>query len=280
MPAFDAVPHQILCWYDTPRSAKRIAEVKAIRAKAMGGSQVIGAYSAQEQINHARRLALGTESAPDFSRQRELSASAALHDLTTRSSSTQQLTLHVVMKPTNTRSAYAKSETWTDAVVIREMPSIAALVEAVDRSGAEGLELAWGLENIANARWFINWIEMVNTSQSANSEKTTVPLDHTARGTIEFLGGNLEFQQREQRFYAQVGRLLPGERLWAVFRSRRVIDLSEIETLSDPTVFLDRRYVRGFLFFAGMIGLCWLLGNLWGRSGRHRGDLDYACGQQ
>ena len=277
MPAFDAVPHQILCWYDTPRSVKRLEEVKAMRAKAMGGSQVISAYSTQAQVDHARGLALGTESVPDFSRKRECSASEALSDITTRSSSTQQLTLHVVMKPTNTRSAYAKSEAWTDAVVIREIPSLAALVEAVDRSGAEELELAWGLENIADARWFINWIEIVNTSQSANSEKTTVSLDHTARGTIEFLGGNLEFQQREQRFHAQVGRLLPGERLWAVFRSRRVIDLSEIETLSDPTVFLDRRYVRGFLFFAGMVGLCWLLGNLWGRNGCHRDDLDYAC---
>lgn len=272
------VEHHILCWYEPPRSGQRKQEVAQLRREASSGVRVYQSSGVEQQIEKAKRDALGTEASPRLSRQREFDAANALLQLGAFGSREYALAIEVVMAPTDSKSYYWGADGWKGPIGIAEISSIGDVIQAIESSGVRALELAWALENVSNARWFINWLEVRNESNHAIAEKVTVALDHSGRGTIAVLDGTAEFTRRGARFAARVEKLLPREIVWAVFRSKQRILPEELQVIADPTPVVDWAEFRWFVwrFYlpgALLIAALWVLGNWAGRARRTR-DLE------
>ncbi len=270
------VEHHILCWYEPPRSERRKKEVAQWRSAALSSVQVYQSFGVEQQIEKAKRDALGTEASPQRLRQREFDATRALLELGAFGSREYALAIEVVMAPTDSKSLYWGADGWKGTLGVAEISGIGDVIQVVESSGVRGLELAWALENVYDARWFINWLEVRNESNHAIAEKVTVSVDHSGRGAVAVLDGTVEFTRRGQRFGARVEKLLPRETVWAVFRSKQRILSEELQVISDPTPVLDWAEFRWFVshFYVPvvfLIGGLWVLGN---RAGRARRTTD------
>jgi hypothetical protein len=272
------VDHHILCWYEPPRSERRKKEVAHLRSAALSGARVYQSSGVEQQIERARRDALGTEASPRRFRQREVDATSALLELRAFGSGEYSLAIEVVMAPTDSKSLYWGADRWKGPLGVAEISGIGEVIQVVESSGVKGLELAWALENISDARWFINWLEVRNESNHAIAEKVTVSVNHSGRGAVAVLDGTVAFTRRGPRFGARVEKLLPRETVWTVFRSKQRILPEELQVISDPTPVLDwaefRWFVsRCYLPVVVLIGGLWVLGNRVGRARRTR-DLE------
>jgi hypothetical protein len=217
------------------------------------------------QVEHARRLAVDHDSSLQLDREREFHPCAALNRIPSLSSDALYLDAKVVMKPSDTRSIYTAPSRWEGRIACKDITGIQELVEAIDQSGLQDLELAWAFENIYGARWFLNFVELQNRSLHAIAAKATLSIHHSWRGAAEFLGGTLDTTQRGQHFSARVERLLPGEQLWGLIRTKTPIEDSALEVISDPTLVFDREYLKVFLQRYGLLLIpvvfLWWLGN-------------------
>lgn len=239
--------HHSMCWYVTPRSAQREQEVGELVSNMFRTAPSVRGSGVMAQVEHARRLALGTDSSLQLKREREFDPCAALHRIPSLSSAALYFDAKVVMKPSNPRSMYTDHTRWEGRQYCKNITGIQALVEAIDQSGLQDLELAWAFEKIYDARWFINFVELQNRSSHATAAKATLSIHHTGLGIAEFLGGTLDITQRGQHFSARVERLLPGEQLWGLIRTKSPIEDSAFQVINDPTLVFDRKYFKLFL---------------------------------
>jgi hypothetical protein len=257
--------HHSMCWYVTPRSAQREQEVGELISNMFRTAPHVSSGGVMAQVEHARRLALGTDSSLQLDREREFYPCAALSRIPSLSSDAVYLDAKVVMKPSNPRSIYTDHSRWEGRIICKNITGIQELVEAIDQSGLQDLERAWAFENIYGARWFINFVELQNRSSHATASKATLSIHHSWRGVAEFLGGTLDITQRGQHFSARVERLLPGEQLWGLIRTKTPIEDSALQVISDPTLVFDREYLKVFLqrygFLLIPVVFLWWLGN-------------------
>jgi hypothetical protein len=127
------------------------------------------------QFEQARRLAFATDSALQLGRERELSPSEALRSIPSLSSDAIHLDVKVVMAPSNSRSIYADPDRWErGGTSFTSIAGIQDFIAAIEQTGLPELQLAWALENLYNARWFINWIELQNLSSHATVHHHTL----------------------------------------------------------------------------------------------------------
>jgi hypothetical protein len=267
------VRHHIVCWYAEPRSTERQREVLALRDAALNKAKegCCGQpFDMASRIERARLQARAAEQTIDLRRAREFSASQALIELNSFSSEKTPLDLATVMKPADAGSLYSRREAWKEDIGVAEIPSMDEIIRAVEGSDLQGLLLAISLEQIDHVRRFINWVEVSNRSSHGLAARATVSINQ-AGGSIELLASPLEWVQRGRRFTASVEKLLPGETLWAVFRSRRPIRQDEIEVIADPTPFFDPSYIRRVTPILGVVVLIWVIANGYGRYRRRRG---------
>ena len=196
------------------------------------------------------------DQAIDLLNEREFSANKAVTALDSFSSSKARLDLGIVLKPANANSAYSSLDAWKEDLTVAEIPTVDELIDVIDQSGVQGLQLALALEEFVSVRRFINWIELSNRSSHAVAARATVSI-HQATGRIEFLGGTLELSQRGRRFSGAVEKLLPGETLWGLFRTSRPIKAGEIQVIADPTPLLDPSYVKRLLPILAAVAVLW-----------------------
>jgi hypothetical protein len=78
--------HHFMCWYVTPRSERRQQEVRELASNMFRTVHHSSSGGVKNQVEHARRLALGTESSLQLDREREFSPSAALSRIPSLSS--------------------------------------------------------------------------------------------------------------------------------------------------------------------------------------------------
>jgi hypothetical protein len=257
--------HHFMCWYVTPRSERRQQEVRELASKMFRAVPYSRSGGMMNQVEHARRLALGTDSTLQRDRERELSPSAALHTIPSLSSDAMFLDVKVVMKPSNLESIYTEPSRWEGRISYKNIAGIQDFIDAIEQTGIQNLELAWALEKIYEARWFLNWVEFQNLSSHTTVAKATLSISHGGRGVAEFLGGTLHFTQRGQHFSAHVERLLPGEQLWGLIRTKRPIEDSALQVISDPTLAFDRESLKVFLQWYVLLLIpvvfLWWLGN-------------------
>jgi len=277
-PDTSKVDHHILCWYEPPRSERRKKEVAQWRSAALSGVQTYESSGVEQQIESAKRFALGTEASPQSFREREFDATRALSKLRAFESREYVLAIEAVMAPTDSRSRYWGADAWKGTIVVTEISGIDDVIQVIESSGVQGLELAWALENAYDARWFINWLEVRNESNHAIAEKVSVSVDHSGRGPVAVLEGTAGFTRRGQRFEVRVEKLLPRETVWAVFRSRQRILPKELQVISDPTPVFDWAEFRWFVWYYYvpvllLITWLWVLGNRAGRARRTK-DLE------
>jgi hypothetical protein len=239
--------HHFMCWYVTPRSERRQQEVRELASKMFRTVHDFRSDWVMNQVEHARRLALGTDSTLQLGRERELSPSAALRHIPSLSSDAIYLDVKVVMKPSDSRSVYTAHGSWEGRISYTNIAGIQEFIDGIEQAGIQDLELAWAFEKIYDARWFINWVELQNLSSHATVAKATLSIYHGWRGVAEFLGGTLDITQRGQYFSARVERLLPGEQLWGLIRTKTPIEDSALQVISDPTLVFDRAYLEMFL---------------------------------
>jgi hypothetical protein len=259
--------HDIMCWYVTPRSKQREQEVWALASKMLQAHNLNYSIGGREmnQVEKARRLALGPDSPLSDSRLRELFPSTALSRLPSLTPNAYYFDVKVVMRPSDPRSIYTEHKRWESAISYHNIGGIQEFVDAIEQSGIQELELALAIENVYRARWFLNWIELQKLSSHATVTKVTLSFYPGGPGFAEFLGGTLDITQRGEHFSARIEGLLPGERLWGLIRTKTPIKDSTLQTLSDPTLVFDREYLKVFLQRYGLLLIpvvfLWWLGN-------------------
>jgi len=267
--------HNSMCWYVTPRSAQREQEVRELMSNVLRTAPPISIDGVMTQAEHARRQALGTLSSLQLEREREFYPCAALSSIPSLSAKAAYLDAKVVMKPSDPRSIYTDHSRWEGRSACHAITGIQELVEAIDQSGLQDLERAWAFENIYQARWFINFVELQNRSSHATAAKVTLSIHHSWRGVAEFVGGTLDITQQGQHISARAEKLLPGEQLWGLIRTKTPIEDSALQVISDPTLVFDREYLKVFLQRYGLVLIpivfLWWLGN-WHRRRVQRGS--------
>jgi hypothetical protein len=253
--------HHITCWYVTPRSARREQEVRELAFDMRRTGHPFRSGS-----EYVRRLALGTAPFVQLDREWELSPSNALRFIPFAPDAIY-LDVKVIMKPSNQKSIYTEHSRWEGRISYKNIVGIQEVVEAIEHSALQGQERDWALEIIDAARWFINRVELKNLSSHAIAQKTTLSINQRGLSSAEFLSGSgpLEFTQRGGSFLVHVEKILPGEQLWGVIRTKKPIGDSQLQVISDPTLVFDRESLKKFLKWYGLVLIplffLWWLGN-------------------
>jgi hypothetical protein len=98
--------HNSMCWYVTPRSAQREQEVRELMSNVLRTAPPISIDGVMTQVQHARRLALGTYTSLQLKREREFWPCAVLSYSPSLSSTAMYFDPKVIMKPSDQRSIY------------------------------------------------------------------------------------------------------------------------------------------------------------------------------
>ncbi len=264
------VDHHVLCWYVNPRSAERIEEIRRLKSTLLRGSPLRAESFVSDWIEHARRSAHAEDEPIDIIRQSEFSANSFLTRLTDFSTPTTSLDLSVVLKPQDSGSRYRNAAAWKEDIRIAEISGPTDIWKAIESVGLQGADLAHAFEQFDHARCFLNWIEVSSTSTHAVASKVSIAIFRRP-GQSEFLGGTLQLNQQQRHFTGTLEKLLPRERFWALLKTSRPIQISDIEVLTDPTAFFDPHSMLKVVPMLGLIFLAWTLGNILARlRDRHR----------
>jgi hypothetical protein len=87
------------------------------------------------------------------------------------------------------------------------------------------------------------------------------------------LGGTLQLNQHQRHFTGTLEKLLPRERFWALLKTSRPIQTSDIEVVTDPTAFFDPHAVWKVVPIIGLIVLAWTVANVRVRLRERRAEL-------
>lgn len=259
------VSHHILCWYIKPRSAERLEEIRRLKAAMLRGSQQAPHGNLPSwQITYAKRMARAEDEPIDTRHLREFSANSFLTRLTDFSTPAMPLDLAVALKPTDSESRYRNPEAWKEDIWIAEISGADDILRAVEVSGLQGYDLAHAFEQFDHVRCFLNWIEVSTTSTHALASKVSITIARRP-GRSEVLGGTLQLNQQQRHFTGTIEKLLPRERPWALLRTSRPIQTSDIEVATDPTAFFDPDRVWKVTPFIGVVVLAWIVANIHAR---------------
>lgn len=267
------VRHHVLCWYVNPRSAERLEEIRRLKAAMLRGSQQssYGEPFLSGWIEHAKRMAR-TEGEPiDTRRQREFSASSFLTGLADFSTPATPLDLAVVLKPPDSESRYRNAAAWKEDIRIVEISGPSDVLKAIEASGLQGEALAHAFEQFDYARCFLNWVEVSTTSTHAVAPKVSIAIARRP-GQSEVLGGTLQLNQHQRHFTGTLEKLLPRERFWALLKTSRPIQTSDIEVVTDPTAFFDPHGVWKVVPIIGLVVLAWTVANIRVRLRKRRAE--------
>jgi hypothetical protein len=170
------------------------------------------------------------------------------------------LGLDVVLKPLDTESRYRNATAWKEDIRIVEIDGLSAVLKAIEASGLQGQDLAHAFERFDHVRCFLNWVEVSTTSTHAVVPKVSIAI--TRHGQSEVLGGTLQLNQNQNHFTGTIEKLLPRERFWALLKTSRPIQTSDIEISTDPTTFFDPHKVRKVAPIIGLVFLAWTVANV------------------
>ncbi len=276
LPSPADISHHILCWYIKPRSAERLKEVRRLRDAVLRGLErppTSGEPSLSTwATRRAERMARAEDEPIDTLPLRELSASSFLTRLTEFSTPTMPLELAVVLKPPDSESRYRNPEAWKEDIRIAEISGDADILNAIEVSGLQGYDLAQAFEQFDHVRCFFNWIAVSTTSTHALASKVSITIARRP-GRSDVLGGTLQLNQQQRHFTGTIEKLLPKEQPWALLRTSRPVQTSDIDVATDPTPFFDRDRVWKVTPFMGVIFLAWIVGNVHARQSGRRGLL-------
>jgi hypothetical protein len=257
--------HHVLCWYINPRSAERLEEIRQLEAAMIRGSKPLSFAEPflPRWIEHAKRMARAEDEPIDTRRLREFSASSFLLRLTDFSTPARPLNLAVVLKPPDAKSRYRNAEAWKD-IRISEIAGPSDIWKAIEAAGLQGEDLAHAFEQFDHMRCFLSWIEVSAASTHAVASKVSIAIARRP-GQSEFLGGTLQLNEQQRYFTGTLEKLLPRERFWALLKTSRPIQISDIEVLTDPTTFFDPHSVWRVVPMLGLLFLAWTVGNILAR---------------